>query len=184
MPTSRKNTRPRQEPHVGSSDAPFVDADAHTANRFAANPGVSAALESKLIAEEVFIRNAQTKKTHAEKRRADADAHFIAGPRTEQTLADAELSRNRAVQSSADADLSLRRAEFVAGPETQKTHADTDLASARTVFVRGVETKKAEWEILQMKFGTVLGAVGGIFILAIFAVVAYVILSALFYHPF
>lgn len=184
MEKTRRNTKQRKEPHVGSSDAPFVDPDVHAANRFAANPGVSEALEKKLTAEEVFIRNGQTKKAHAEKRRADAEAHFIAGPRTEQTLADADLSRSRSIQSSADAQLANRRAEFIAGPETGKTYADTDLASARTVFVRGVETQKAQMEVIQLKIGTVFGTVVGGFLTLLLTIAAFFIVAQLLYYIF
>jgi len=173
--TARNNPR-RQEPHL--NDDALVDPDIRAANRVANNPGLAAALEKKLVAEEVFIRNPQTKKAHAEKRRADADAHYIAGPRTEQTLADAELARKRSLQAAADTDLSQARTDFIRGPETGKTYADTDLATARRDFVRGVETQKAQWEINRLKLTTV----SGIFVLAVFAVVTYVLLSALFYQ--
>lgn len=171
--TGAKGRTQRNDPYVGSSDMPPADPDVHAAQRFAANPGVSAALERKLVADEVFIRNAQTKKAHAEKRRADADAHFIEGPRSEQTLADADLSRRRAIQANADAHLASRRADFIIGPETRKTYADADLASARTTFVREVETQKAHAEIFQLK----IGSLAGMFVLGVlaFAVIGVII---------
>lgn len=187
-------------------DETTFDPDVRAANRASKDPELSDALKKKLTAEEVFIRNAQTKKAHAEKRRADADAIYIDGPRTEQTLADAEFSRNRAHQSVAEAELArkralqsvaetelayqralqqasetnlaYRRADFIAGPETRKTHSDADLAYARRDFVRGVETQKAEWEIFLMRFR----ALGGALTFVVLAIVAYIVLSAFFYH--